>query len=287
MARTATASTSCWTKSAFAYGQEELIAALAAGRSISYRFLRDPKGWRILASTARVDTRQAFSSIVGVVGVDINADHLAVAETDRFGNLVAQFSVPCVTYGKTSHQRIEAVRQAAKTIVEHAVKVGKPILHEKLDFTGRKQRLKDSDGPRYARMLSSFAYSSFLQALERRALRHQVPTQAVDPAYTSVLGRIKYAKRLGVSTHQAAALAIGQRGMGFRERVPACSVIPDDKGGHLFELPVLNRSMHGWAHCARVFAKLKETLAGYHRLRKLAALEVTSAATRSLRSRKA
>jgi hypothetical protein len=37
--------------------------------------------------------------------------------------------------------------------------------------------------------------------------------------------RIKYAKRLGVSTHQAAALAIGRRGLGFREHAPTCSVI--------------------------------------------------------------
>ena len=263
----------------FAYGQEELIAALESGQAISYRFLRDAKGWRILASTERVDARKAFSPIAGVVGVDVNADHLAVAETDRFGNLVTQFSVPGVTYGKSSDRRLDAVRVAAKAVVEHAVRVGKPIVHEELDFRVRKQALRESDGPRYARMLSSFAYDSLIQAIESCALRHQVPTHAVNPAYTSVLGRIKYAKRLGVSTHQAAALAIGRRGMGFRERVPTCAVIPDDKGGHLvFELPVRNRSRHEWAHCARVSAKLKETLAGYHRLRILAALEAASAA---------
>jgi hypothetical protein len=82
----------------------ELIAALESGQAISYRFLRDAKGWRILASTERVDARKAFSPIAGVVGVDVNADHLAVAETDRFGNLVTQFSVPCVTYGKSADQ---------------------------------------------------------------------------------------------------------------------------------------------------------------------------------------
>jgi hypothetical protein len=130
-------------------------------------------------------------------------------------------------------------------------------VHDELDFTARKQALKESDGPRYARMLSSFAYGSAIQAIESCALRHHVPTRAVNPAYTSVIGRIKYAKRLGVSTHQAAALAIGRRGMGFREHAPTCSVIPDGKGDHLvFELPVRNRAKHEWSHWARVRSKL-------------------------------
>jgi IS605 OrfB family transposase len=192
----------------------------------------------IASKPPKSETRQRFSATAGVVGVDINADHLAVAETDRFGNLLAQFSVPCITDGKSVDQRLEAVRLAAKAVVEHAARVGKPIVHEELDFRVRKQALRESDGPRYARMLSSFAYGSLLQALQSCALRHQVPTHAVNPAYTSVIGWIKYAKRLGVSTHQAAALTIGRRGVGFREHAPNCSVIPDGKGDHLvFELP--------------------------------------------------
>ncbi len=73
-----------------------------------------------------------------------------------------------------------------------------------------------------------------------------VDTKAeVNPAYTSLIGRVKYAKPLGVSVHQAAALAIARRGMGFGERSPLRPVVPDGKGGHLFvELPVRNRSTH-------------------------------------------
>jgi hypothetical protein len=50
-----------------------------------------------------------------------------------------------------------------------------------------------------------------------------VSTEEVNPAYTSVIGRVKYARPLGVSVHQAAALAIARRGMGFREAAPARS----------------------------------------------------------------
>jgi hypothetical protein len=51
------------------------------------------------------------------------------------------------------------------------------------------------------------------------------------------------------------------------------------KGDHLvFELPARNRSKHTWAHSAAARRKLQETLAGYHQLRALAALEATASA---------
>ncbi len=40
----------------------------------------------------------------------------------------------------------------------------------------------------------------------------------VNPAYTSVMGLWKYAKKEGVSTHQTAAKVIGRRAMGLHER---------------------------------------------------------------------
>lgn len=226
----------------FAYGHAEVLAALERGQAISYRFLRDEKGWRILASFDRPDLREAFSPIAGVVGVDINYDHLAVSETDRFGNLVHAFRIPCVMQGKSSGQRQALVRNAAVEVVEFAKLVKKPLVVEHLDFTQRKKETTLSVGPRAARMLSSFAYSAMLQAIQSRALKEKVSIKAVNPAYTSVIGRIKYAKRSGVSVHQAAALAIGRRGMGYRESAPVRSEIPDGKGDHfIFELPARNR----------------------------------------------
>ena len=105
-----------------------------------------------------------------------------------------------------------------------------------------------------------------------------MPTLEANPAYTSVIGRVKYAKPLGVSVHQAAALAIARRGMGYREAAQHRPLIPDGKGDHLvIELPVRNRSVHEWSHWARVRSKVRETLAGWHRLRLAAAREAVEA----------
>ena len=75
----------------------------------------------MFASTTRVDARANADPSLGAVGVDINADHLAVTETDRFGNLVHRLSVRCVTHGKTA-QRLDAVRWAAKAVVQYAAR---------------------------------------------------------------------------------------------------------------------------------------------------------------------
>ena len=49
----------------------------------------------------------------GAIGVHINAEHLAVAETDASGNCLNAWRVPLVTYGKSQHQPVQAVVRPA------------------------------------------------------------------------------------------------------------------------------------------------------------------------------
>ena len=49
----------------------------------------------------------------------------------------------------------------------------------------------------------------------------------VNPAYSSVIGRVKFMERYGLSVHQAAALTLARRLLGCREGIPRpadCSV---------------------------------------------------------------
>ena len=105
----------------FAYGHEQVLAALqgnaeyaqyrrqhgekaaratALGQAISYRFKRDGRGWRVFAATRMMDVPVVTDQRRGAIGVDLNADHLAVAETDASGNYVNAWRVPLVTYGR-------------------------------------------------------------------------------------------------------------------------------------------------------------------------------------------
>ena len=91
----------------FTYGHEQVLAALESnaeyaayrrehgekaaretelGQAVSYRFMLDGKGWRVFATTEMMDVPMATDQQRGAIGVDLNADHLAVAETEASGN---------------------------------------------------------------------------------------------------------------------------------------------------------------------------------------------------------
>ncbi|WP_041458782.1 DUF2192 domain-containing protein [Ammonifex degensii] len=52
------------------------------------------------------------------------------------------------------------------------------------------------------------------------ARRHGVAVEKKDPAYTSVIGKLKYAPQYLVDKDVAGALVIGRRALGFEEELP-------------------------------------------------------------------
>ncbi len=137
------------------HGEKEARAA-DLGQAVSYRFKRDEKGWRVFVSTRMMDVPVATDGKRGAIGVDLNADHLAVAETDASGNYVSARRVPLVTYGRNTRQAEALIGDAVASVVNYAREVGKPIVIEKLDFRQKKASL-EGESRRYSRMLSSSA----------------------------------------------------------------------------------------------------------------------------------
>lgn len=54
-------------------------------QAISYRFYKDTKGWIVTLTTDLPSVETVSRDGIGVLGIDINPDHLAIVETDRFG----------------------------------------------------------------------------------------------------------------------------------------------------------------------------------------------------------
>lgn len=252
----------------FSYGHKIIVAALKSGQAISYRFLFDKKGWRVFASTSLLKPAALTDRRLGAIGIDINSNHLALVETDRCGNPITSTSLPVSLYGK-SHSQIRAIlRDICAKAVSMAREKGKPLVVERLDFAKKKLDLREHS-PKYARMLSSFAYSALLQNLHSRAYSEGVEIFSINPAFTSLIGRIKYASRYGLSTHQAAALCIARRFFDFSERPPSLASVPDGKGRTItFSLPVRNGKSYDWRFWKLVAEKLKAALAGHLRVTK-------------------
>ena len=271
----------------FKYGQEQVLAALESnaeysafrrqhgekaarlsglGQAISYRFKRDGKGWRVFLTTDMSEAPLVTDRARGAVGVDVNADHLAVSETDASGNYVRAFSVPLVTQGKSRHRAEAHIGDAVAYVVAYAGEVGKPLVLEKLDFRQKKAVL-EGESPRYSRMLSSFSYAKVKACFLSRGIREGVEVHQVNPAFSSVIGRVKFMERYGLSVHQAAALALARRLLGCSEGIPRLRVAPIGYGVQVaFAVPARKRVKHVWTLWGCVLGQLRLALAAQHRL---------------------
>lgn len=238
---------------AFSYGVDRLEAALEHEQALSFRFLRDGKGWRVFVSTG-VEGGQTVQAAAGAFGLDLNEDHLALAEIDGAGNLVTVHRIDLITYGCTTEQARARIGDAVKVVIALAREAQKPIVVESLDFTRKKRELKDQ-GVRYARMLSSLAYTRILASLKARAFDAGIQVIEINPAFTSIIGRSKFARRYGLSVHGSAALVIARRAFQFSER-------PNPHGGRgTSPVPVRKRGEHVWSFWGK-------TLRGERRLQR-------------------
>ena len=271
----------------FNHGHAQVLAALQGGegQAISYRFKRDGKGWRVFASVKHQPVAVVTDRRLGALGVDVNVDHLAVSETDFSGNWLRSWTVPLVTYGKSKKQAEALIGDAVAQVVVLAREAGKPLVIEDLDFSKKKDEL-EGESPGRSRMLSSFAYGKIKAYFLSRGYREGVEVREANPAYSSVIGRVLFTERFGLSVDQAAALVLARRSQGCSERIPrqrglpagkcghgAFAVlsgdggrfelrVPDGHGGHIdLCVPVRRRAKHVWTQWGVISGRLKKALA--------------------------
>jgi len=154
----------------------------------------------------------------GCIGIDMNPASVGWSYVDQEGNLKAKGKLPLLMglpKGKQQAQIVDACLQLTTLAEIFAC----PIICEELDFSTKKQSLREK-GKRYARMLSGWAYSKFYQLLESILSNRGIELITVNPAYTSLIGLVKYARIYGIPSDCAAAIAIARRGMWLSEKVP-------------------------------------------------------------------
>ena len=116
-------------------------------------------------------------------------------------------------------------------------------------------------------MLSSFAYGKMKIKTHflSRGYREGVEVREVDPAYSSLMGRVLFMERYGLSVDQAAALVLARRSLGCSEGIPDHGLCPDGLGGHIaFRVPGRKRVKHIWTLWGAVSGQLKRALAELH-----------------------
>ena len=188
--------------------------ALTDNVALSWRLHRDERGWRAFVAFSHPAAERSTLAVEhGAIGIDFNADHLAVTETDLYGNM------PLLREDATSGQREATLSDALSQAVRLAREARKPLVAEDLDFSAKKKALGQVSA-KEARMLSGLLYAKYRQQLAAKCHRTGVELILINPAYTSTIGAVKYAARRGWSVHAAAAGVIARRGQKLSERLP-------------------------------------------------------------------
>lgn len=123
-----------------------------------------------------------------------------------------------------------------------------PVVCEELNFSDKKERLGEK-GRRYARMLSGWAYSQFFKQLQSILSNRGIEIITVNPAYSSIIGLVKYMKMYGLASDEAAALVISRRGMQLSERIP----------NSITAYVEVNSAKHVWSQWNELNKKIKRS----------------------------
>ena len=188
------------------------------GQPLTMRFIRHKFGWTLAVTVEEQAPEVTTGSYEnGCLGIDVNADHLAVCVVTPDGNKRYVENVPCPASGRglTTGQRMAMIGDAVKRIIEIGKTYGVGVGIEKLDFSRKKQALKETANKHHRTMLSAFAHNMVLSLIERRCYREGLPCKAVNPTMTSIIGMFKYHSTQN-TTHQAAAQVIARRTLGLK-----------------------------------------------------------------------
>jgi IS605 OrfB family transposase len=157
----------------------------------------------------------------GVIAIDTNASpiHLAIAEVSKTGGLLSYQTISLhhfleLPQSSKDHQEWILAHQ----IVDLAIQKGKAIAIENLKKLKKGTR---GDGKAELRkILHNWNAKKFLQKLKRVAMLKGVEVVEVHPAYTSVIGMLKYAPQLHIDKDVASAYVIGRKALGYKEDMP-------------------------------------------------------------------
>jgi IS605 OrfB family transposase len=224
------------------------INRLPATGAKTWHYYRKNGKWCIAVQFTPTPVKQVSRPVAyGCIGIDMNPGSIGWAYVDSYGNLKANGQIPLqmgLPKGKQEAQIVDACLQLATLAATYAC----VVVCEQLDFSAKKEQLRER-GRKYARMLSGWAYSRFYELLGSILSNRGIDLMTVNPAYTSVIGLVKYVRMYGLASDDAAAIAIARRGMQLSERLPSA----------LTAYLEVNSSKHVWHWWNKLNTLLKES----------------------------
>jgi len=165
---------------------------------------------------------QTITKAKGVIGIDVNARpfHLALAEVSSDGNLQSYKSIylsHLLKYKSRNRKEYEEWL-IAHEVVKFAKEKGRAIAIEDIKNLPKGKR---GDGKaKLRKILQFFSYRRILKKIESLAVQEGIEVVKVNPAFTSVIGMMKYCPQYFIDKDIAGAYVIGRKALGFKEEIP-------------------------------------------------------------------
>ncbi|MEU1596815.1 hypothetical protein ABZ468_29190 [Streptomyces sp. NPDC005708] len=236
---------------AFSHRREEWLDRAMANRAVRYDIVYDPaRGrWYLDASwscdpVVLPTPKEIQASGERLLGIDLNADHLAAYLLDPHGNPIGEpITVPLELSGPAS-TRDGRLRTAVTELIRIAKEHGcAGIAVENLGFddaraVGRETMGRGGRGKTFRRTVAGIPTARFRERLRGMAFQQGLVVIAVDPAYTSIWGGQYWQhplqqqhQKITVTRHHGASVTIGRRALGHRAwRRPGVTA-PDQRIG--------------------------------------------------------
>ena len=231
----------------FNHRREEWLARVLADQCVRYDIGFDPEkgrwyldaSWR-LAPVEYPPIEQVTGE--GVLGIDLNADHLAAWQLDASGNPVGKpMRIEIDLKGLPATTRDARIREVCSELVRTAKRLGlRALAVEKLGFVDTRDSGRETLGHRkhFRKTVCGMPTAQFRERLVAAAANGGVLLVAVDPAYTSRWGAQHWQRPLStklhpVTRHNAAAVVIGRRALGLRARRTNPGVTDGDQANRI------------------------------------------------------
>jgi IS605 OrfB family transposase len=165
---------------------------------------------------------QTITKSKGVIGIDVNARpfHLALAEVSPDGNLQSYKSIYLshILKYKSRNRKEYEEWLIAHEVIKFAKEKGKAIAIEDIKKLPKGKR---GDGKaKLRKILQFFSYRRILKKIESLANQEGMEVVKVNPAFTSIIGMMKYCPQYFIDKDVAGAYVIGRKALGFKEKIP-------------------------------------------------------------------
>lgn len=186
-----------------------LKKAIENQQALTYTiFQRENNDWYVtIAFTIQSEITKQKKDL----GIDVNYNLITTTRIKQDGNPENFSNYRFNLENKTSNQNKQTLIDIVHKVTKEAKDNNSNLVIEDLKLLQKRNCNTKSN-----RKLHMIAYKKFFDLLISCAMKIGVLIKQVNPAYTSIIGKHKYSKKLGIGVHSAASYVIARRGQ-YRE----------------------------------------------------------------------